>query len=290
MKSLVLRFDIDTPRCLRQGVPNLLRLAREEGVRFTFFCNMGRAISRRFLLKKLLRRSRPPRTAPQASKLPVFAKQGIRQAISTLVLNPLVGMSHPEVLRRAHDDGHDIGLHGGNNHGEWQYGFHSWSRDHIRREVDSGRRMFETVLKEPPILFSSPGWQGSDELNAILKSMGFRASADRHGLEENNIVRETGLYTFPTNLVAEPGGVAYLESLAALGYSPADAIDRFNAIISDDRRLYVLYDHPCFAGVAALETVRGILQCARENGLTIFTFSDLLQPERRPELWQEILQ
>ena len=36
MKSLVLRFDVDTYRCINEGVPNLLRLAREEQVKFVF--------------------------------------------------------------------------------------------------------------------------------------------------------------------------------------------------------------------------------------------------------------
>ena len=44
--KLVCRFDIDTHKCIRDGVPNLLEISEERNVRFTFFLNAGRAISR----------------------------------------------------------------------------------------------------------------------------------------------------------------------------------------------------------------------------------------------------
>lgn len=275
MKSLVLRFDIDTYKCIKQGVPNLLRLAREEQVAFTFFCNMGRAIYRPVALKRLLR---SPRGDPDGTrKLSIRAKLGFNHMLLTLLCNPRVGMSSPNIVRQIEAQGHDLGLHGGRNHGDWQNAFKMWPDDRIRKEVSTGRAMFKRVLHRPPVLFSSPGWQGSGVLDTILQQMGFEASADRHGPAENEILCDNGFCTLPTNLVGEPGGVAYFESLAARGYSGPAVTETLLNTLDDDRQLYVLYDHPCFAGVDALEAVRHVVRSAVERGVEVTTYSAIMQ-------------
>ena len=183
-------------------------------MKFVFFCNMGRATSRLALLGRLLRRRPASAGEGRAKRLPASVKLGHYEALRTLLLDPKVGMSCPEPIRTAETEGHDIGLHGGRNDGTWQNGFHSWRTDRIQREVSAGKIMFERVLDRSPVLFSSPGWQGSDTLNAILKDAGFKASADRHGAKEEDLGCENGFCTLPTNLLAEPGGVAYFESLS----------------------------------------------------------------------------
>ena len=280
MKLLVLRFDIDTFRCIKEGVPNLLDLAREEQVRFTFFCNMGRAISRPALFRKLLLQHRPSAHGMRSeAKLSASVKLGYSQILGTILMNPMVGMSHPQTLRRVRHEGHEVGLHGGRNHGAWQHEFRGWDASRIRREVSAGKFMFEQAVGTPPRLFSSPGWQGSGALNSILKDMGFKASADRHGADERTIECNDGFCTLPTNLLAEPGGVAYFESFAARGEGNGEVVERFREALEDGRRLYVLYDHPCFAGTRALETVRAVIRCAAESGVEITTFSDLMRQQ-----------
>lgn len=280
MKTLVLRFDIDTYRCISEGVPSLLRLAREEGVQFTFFCNMGRSICRPVVLKKALRRRTRDGPATTAPKLSATRKLGLRHLVWTLLANPRVGASKPGILQQCLEEGHDVGLHGGLNHGAWQHGFRNWSSQHIRREVEAGKSAFERALDRSPVLFSSPGWQGSDGLNAILESMGFKGSADRHGPEQNQVEYINGFCTVPTNLVAEPGGVAYFESQAARGLGREDIVSQVSKTLEDDRRTYVLYDHPCYAGVHALEVVRSVVRYAKDNGFEITTMATLVERER----------
>src|SRR5687767_11696740 len=49
-RLFAVRFDIDSYRCLVEGVPNLIRVAAELDCAFTFFATMGRAISRRHVV------------------------------------------------------------------------------------------------------------------------------------------------------------------------------------------------------------------------------------------------
>ena len=53
MNKLAFRFDIDTHKCIRDDVPNLLEISEERDVKFTFFLNSGRAISRELSVRVL---------------------------------------------------------------------------------------------------------------------------------------------------------------------------------------------------------------------------------------------
>lgn len=279
MTQLVLRFDIDTTRCIQDGMPNLLRLAREQGVRFTFFCNMGRAISWPALVRNSFRRSHHGRGPYSARKLSSITKLGIRHLLRTVLVNPRVGASNPDILGEALNDGHDVGLHGGKNHGDWQYNFQNWSIQRIEQEVAAGKALYERAVGVSPWIFSSPGWQGSDTLDSVLRSTGFKASADRHGPDENDVIFRDGFCTLPTNLVAEPGGVAFIESLAAQGLDDQAIVERFAEQLHDDRKLLVLYDHPCFAGIRGLNALRGVVQYALEQGIELIPYSSLMEAE-----------
>ncbi|MBV8632979.1 MAG: hypothetical protein JO002_00670, partial [Burkholderiaceae bacterium] len=97
-------------------MPRLLELGRRTGARFTFFVNYGRSIDRWQTFV-----GSAGRTVENASgghrKMPVAAKLGMRDVARTILFNPRVGARHADVLRRARDEGHEIGLHGGLNHG-----------------------------------------------------------------------------------------------------------------------------------------------------------------------------
>ena len=45
MAEIAFRFDIDSHKCIRDGVPILLDISKKYGIPFTFFVNAGRAIS-----------------------------------------------------------------------------------------------------------------------------------------------------------------------------------------------------------------------------------------------------
>ena len=53
MTELAIRFDVDTEKCLRVGANNLMKLAKEFDVHFTFFVSMGRSISVKESLRSL---------------------------------------------------------------------------------------------------------------------------------------------------------------------------------------------------------------------------------------------
>tara|TARA_B100000686_G_scaffold8231_1_gene8240 strand:- start:847 stop:1695 length:849 start_codon:yes stop_codon:yes gene_type:complete len=277
MKYFCFRFDVDTPKCLKEGVPNLIRLSKILGVPFTFFINMGRGTSRWSFIKNW----GPLRSKPitqTAKKLSNLKKLGFLDYFLMALINPKVGNSHPDIIKSLKKAGHEVGLHGGSNHGEWQNESHSWEKQKYFKEIIPALDSLTKILGEKPIGFSSPGWCGSNDLNMILESLNFRYVADAHGknFEKINFVQNNSkLLQVPTNILGD-GGIAYLENLRAKNLDD-------NAILKDfslqlNKRFFaVVYDHPYYAGTQELLMVEKMVDLARSKGFQIVTLKTLVE-------------
>ena len=216
MKYFCFRFDVDTPKCIKKGVPNLISLSKKLDVPFTFFINMGRGTSRWSFIKKIIpfgSKSIPHTTF----KLSNLKKLGLWDYFIMALFNPQVGNSHPHIIKSLKKAGHEVGLHGGSNHGEWQNESHSWGNQKFFKEIIPALNSLTKFLGERPLGFSSPGWCGSNDLNTILESLDFYYVADAHGENLKTITyaqNASNLLQIPTNILGN-GGVAYLENLRA---------------------------------------------------------------------------
>lgn len=275
MKRFCFRFDVDTHLCISKGMPNLLRLADELEVRFTFFVNMGRAISRLDYLRNRTSQGHGGTTA----KLSNLKKLGMSGFLTAAILNPRVGAPHLDTIRAAHAAGHEIGLHGGSNHATWQNHGARWCVGRIRREITPALDILRQSGIPMPRGFASPGWQGSDNLHEALEALGFRYVADIHDPDAREValVRpDLGLLAMTTNLCGEPDGVGYLEHMRAEGLNDAQALDTFARQL-ESRPLAIAYDHPYYAGVAELELIRQMIRIARDRGYEITTLENIIQ-------------
>jgi peptidoglycan/xylan/chitin deacetylase (PgdA/CDA1 family) len=266
-KLFSVRFDVDTHRCVREGMPALSDLGERLGVRFTFFVNMGRAVSR----VSMLRRRAPVR---MAAKLSALDKLGWRGYLVAAGLNPRVGTGSAGIIAAAHDAGHEIGLHGGRNHAVWQHGAGSWTAERLAAEIDAvlpdlARLLGDTV----PAGFASPGWVTHPRLPGLLAERGFAYVADLHGPGDD----ETGgaLPMVRTRLTGEPGGIAYLEHLRATGLDDAELERRFVRDLERAGSHVVVYDHPYFAGIRELRAVVRMVEIAMAHGYEIVPVRDV---------------
>jgi peptidoglycan/xylan/chitin deacetylase (PgdA/CDA1 family) len=275
-KLFCFRFDVDTHVCAQRGVPNLVALAGALGVPFTFFFNMGRGVSRLDYLRKQSRSN--AQRAPSTAKLSNLEKLGYWQFARVALFNPWVGRAHPKTIRAAHEQGHEVGLHGGRNHGEWMQHASAWSEGRFREEVSAGQRLLTQAGVPPATSFSSPGWQGPAPLHAALESLDFDLIADLHGegFEES---RQTGpgerLWSVPTNLTGEPVGVGYIENLRARGFERDAIVEEFRSALQRVDRIAVVYDHPYFAGIRELSTVERMVKSAQELGFEVVTLKEI---------------
>lgn len=265
-RSICFRFDVDTPRCLTQGMPALLDLAKELDVRFTFYVNTGRAVLRRL---HVITRGRKA----SAKKLSALRKLGPWSYVYTAVRNPrLAEIDRTGIVARAVAEGYDVGLHGGRNHAD------TWLEAKARAELDFGidalKRLGATNIQS----FASPGWNTPSGLARILPDYGIWTLADLHGIDTVMMERTSPeeALQIPTAFAGEPGGIGYLEWLTARGMDRDQALSHFaTQLDAQPRQFAVVYDHPCFAGIEALALLREMIIHCKRAGTDMSTLADL---------------
>lgn len=271
MPRIVIRFDVDTPRCVGAGMADLNQVAREFDVPFVYFINFGRAVD---LFARIGRHGQAS-GEPTAAKLGSFRKQGFAQIAHLLLRNPrLMDVGIRNILE-ADAQGAEIGVHGGRNHGSWQWGYAHWSESRIAEEVDWSTRQYERILNRSPSGFSSPGWASDDRLPPVLAAAGYRYFADRHGSTQH--AASGPLHNFTTRLTGEPGGVGFLESCVARSLDGDAVIAELERAAADSEDPLVLYDHPSFAARGGLSILRKIIMHVKAQQWTICTFADVLE-------------
>jgi len=271
-RNIVFRFDVDTHVCVRDGMPPLLRLAEREGVPFTFFVNPGRAVS---LAESLRSRS----AAAGTPRMKARTKLGGRGFAEALLLNPRL-LSWAPVLSDALNAGHEVGQHGGRNHAIWQARASSWSGDRFRDEVEWGsERLAAAIPGWQPGGFASPGWVNNPDLFPVLGDLGFRYVADGHSEAGEIGVSEPypGLLLAEGTLAAGIDGVAYLESFEALSRSENELLEEFGRILDAPAVTICVYDHPYYAGRAALDRLASMVRLAKQSGRSVRTLEKVLQ-------------
>lgn len=272
-KRVSIRFDVDTHKCLSTGVPLLLKVAKEKDVKFTFFINVGRSISVWHSLLNLLRNET---RAESAAHLSALNKLGGRHFIMTLIFNPRVTFRNEDIIRSIVDEGHEIGLHGGTNHSVWQHKAMDWSKCKLEKEIGWGLNILNQFT-DSVFGFSSPCWISPKILNSVLNESGFKYSADLHGDPSMKVNKTTnGLYEIPTQITAEPGGVAFFENIEALSLDKSDsrAYIRDKIRAAEDR--FVVYDHPYFFNEHRIDYLNYFIESATKNGFTIVPMRELI--------------
>jgi peptidoglycan/xylan/chitin deacetylase (PgdA/CDA1 family) len=176
-KRLGLKIDVDTLEGFTGGVPALLDILAEVGVKASFFLalgpdNSGKAVFRIFrqpgFLQKMLRTRAP-------------AMYGLRTMLyGTLLPAPLIGAAAPEVVRRLAAAGHEVGLHG-YDHVRWHDHLLKLPQAAVAREISLAQELFTDLLGRRAASFAAPGWQCSEASRQVLAAQGFLYGSDTRG-------------------------------------------------------------------------------------------------------------
>ena len=273
MKYLCFRFDVDTHKCLRDGVPNLLQLAQYHKVKFTFFLNVGQAVDRLHFIQNTLKKKQET----DVKSLSPLTKLGIKDYVFLSFINPLIGEGCAENIKKISKSGHEIGLHGGRNHQSWSMDAQNWPSRKIEHELKWGIGVLMKIDNKKPIGFASPGWNGSVKINRILHKLGFRYVSDVHSDQAlEKITFSEGIIQIPTNIAGEPGGVGYLEYCRAIRMNDSQILEDFKKKLTERKRLAVIYDHPFYSGVRELNLLGEMIKLAKDMNIRIVTMEEIL--------------
>lgn len=153
-RRVALKVDCDTYVGTRDGVPRLIELFGQRGIRATFFFTFGpdrsgvaarRAFTRPGFVEKMLR--------SRAVSLYGFPTV----LYGTLLPAPRIGEGCAAQMRCAAAAGHETGVHGWDHVG-WHDGLDRWLPERVRSEYGRAHEAYRAVFGSPAISSAAPGW------------------------------------------------------------------------------------------------------------------------------------
>lgn len=152
----------------------------------------------------------------------------------------------------------------------------TWRKEQIEEEISWALKRITSIVPDYKIRgFASPEWKAPQGLLEILKGKGFQYSADLRCYKRDPIDMTNIMPIIGVNLLGEPGGVAYFENARVKGLGEVeiikDVIDSFTRLDT-----VILYDHPYYAGLCELPTIRKIIRQAKQEKIEICRLEDLL--------------
>ena len=171
-----LKIDVDTFRGTRLGVRPLLKLFETKGIKATFYFsvgpdNMGRHLFRLFnpaFLMKMLKSN-----APGLYGWDILFK-------GTLWPGPKIGKKCADIIREAHAQGHEIGLHAWDHHA-WQARIGKAGKAFVEKELTQGVETLAAILGQRPVSSACPAWKCDDTVLSVKEKLGFKFNSDCRG-------------------------------------------------------------------------------------------------------------
>jgi len=263
---LAIKVDVDTDRGTRIGVPNLLALFDEFGVKATFLFSLGPDNTGR-AIKRIFR----PGFLSKVSRTSVVSTYGIRTLLNGILLpGPHVGRRNESLMRAARDKGHEVGIHC-YDHIRWQDGLARMTRSEVFEEFGKARKEFDRIFREPAKTAGSAGWQANSFSLAAYDDAGLVSASDSRGTHPffprvNGIVYKT--LQIPTTLPT-------LDELLGRPEYPEDRIvDHYLSLLQSGTP-NILTIHAELEGMKKLSLFRRFLVKLQARSVEIVKLCDL---------------
>lgn len=270
MSTIALRVDVDTHEGMRDGVPRLLEIFHQLGVRASFFFSMGPDHAGRAIFNLL-----KPGFLSKMVRTGAPGLYGFRTVLSgTLLPARPIGIAFGDLITQCSSEGHEIGVHCW-DHRLWQDRLDLLDPARVRLELDRGLRAFSDIAG-PPVAFAAPAWLTRDEALLHQDTFGLRYASDCRGVEPFlPVVEETVLATPQV-----PANMATLDEV--LG-RPGQSAERFFAESlerSESLECPVFTLHAEAEGGRYAEPFRAFLRAGLERTIAFAALGELLREDR----------
>jgi peptidoglycan/xylan/chitin deacetylase (PgdA/CDA1 family) len=262
MTQLVIKIDVDTDKGTRIGIPNLLRIFKNLGIKATFLLSLGPDHTGRTIFR-IFRKG----FLKNASRTNAIQIYGIKTLINGLLIpGPHIGRRHGDIMRRIEDEGHEVGIHC-YDHIRWQDHLHRMSFDEVKSEFLNAYDMFKHIFGRPSKGIGSAGWQTNQHSLWCYDHYDFLYSSDTRGLNpffprmDNTIFKTLQI---PTNLPT-------LDEV--LGRIPS--VDDYYDDLIASQDVNVMTVHTELEGMFYLNWFEKFLQRHQEKGAQFLTLEDL---------------
>ncbi len=173
---LAIKIDVDTDRGTRIGVPHLIELLDEFGIKASFLFSLGPDNTGR-AIKRIFR----PGFLSKVSRTSVISTYGILTLLNGILLpGPHIGRRNEDVMRSARNKGHEAGIHC-YDHIRWQDGLMNMNREDVITEFGKARKEFERIFGEPAKTAGAAGWQANRYSLEAYDAAGLLYASDARG-------------------------------------------------------------------------------------------------------------
>lgn len=168
-RILALKVDIDTYQGMKNGVPRLLAVLGDRGIKATFYVSMGPDASGLAVINLL----KNPRFLGKMIRTNAPGLYGFRTMLyGTILPSPMIGLAFPGILREMVDHGHEVQFHAW-DHRRWQDSLavrsEAWIREWFRKGIDA----FKKTTGRMPSSFGAPSWLIDERVLAAVKDYPF---------------------------------------------------------------------------------------------------------------------
>ncbi len=171
--QIALKVDVDTLRGTLEGTPALLDLFSQLGISATLLFSLGPDHTGR-AMKRVFR----PGFFAKVQRTSVVEHYGIKTLLyGTLLPGPDIGMRGQAVMRRARDEGHEVGIHTW-DHVLWQDYVARKGAAWTRHQMELAFRRFEVIFGAPPATHGAAGWQMNEAALEQLDDWHLRYASD----------------------------------------------------------------------------------------------------------------
>ena len=265
--KLGLRIDVDTYRGTRLGVPALCDSLAKFGIKGSFFFsvgpdNMGRHLWRllkpAFLMKML-----------RSNAAGLYGWDILLRG--TFFPGPIIGKNLAEPIRRAADEGHEIGLHAWDHHA-WQARIDSMDSEAIYRHLERGVQSLTRICGRAPTCSAAPGWKANETMLLQKERFAFEFNSDCRGSSVFIPEVDGQRLTQPQVPVNLP---TYDEIIGRDGINNANYNEHLLSLIQPDQ-FNLLTIHAEVEGIACHEMFDEFLQSAAERNIEVVPTGNLL--------------
>lgn len=175
--TVALKINVDTYAGTRDGVPLLLDILQDAGIKATFYFSLGpdnsgkavrRLFTRKGFLRKVLRTN-----APAAYSLKTML-------YGTLLPAPMIGESFPEILLETEKQGHEAGIHCW-DHVKWDDLLPWFPKPVTAMELGKAGSQFERIFRRRARTTAAPGWKVTEDSLEVQDAMGLLYCSDSRG-------------------------------------------------------------------------------------------------------------
>jgi undecaprenyl phosphate-alpha-L-ara4FN deformylase len=263
---LSIKIDIDTDRGTRIGVPNLLALFDEFGIKATFLFSLGPDNTGR-AIKRIFR----PGFFSKVARTSVVSVYGVRTLLNGVLLpGPHVGRRNEVVMRQVRDKGHEPGIHC-YDHIRWQDGLMKMTVSEVREEFGKARTEFKRIFGGPAGTAGAAGWQANALSLAAYDEAGLLYASDGRGTHP--FFPRCDGKTFQTLQI--PSTLPTLDELLGRPEYPEERlVEHYLSLLRTDRP-NILTIHAELEGMKYLALFRSFLEQAKDRVVRFVLLHDL---------------